>query len=185
MATKIEYCLEIKSLLERLSGVENIGVRSRKRFIIDLKKTYYTLCQEFTTASLKVMGKTLGDYDHSTALHGIRTFENLYGAPDFNCNEIYKGAKAILMDKQEAVQRLLNASKKDVPLSIPEIKIKHLIALINISEKAHSVITNKALRIRALESVLRDAQIFIEDPNPKEVETFYKIKNKIKFALLK
>ena len=96
-----------------------------------------------------------------------------------------KGAKAILMDKQEAVQRLLNASKKDVPLSIPEIKIKHLIALINISEKAHSVITNKALRIRALESVLRDAQIFIEDPNPKEVETFYKIKNKIKFALLK
>lgn len=89
-------CIEIKQLLERLSGVPDIGSRSRKRELCDIKKVYYKLCHEFSRSSSVLASDALGGYTHATALHSVREFHNLFGSKTFTKDNLYLDAKDII-----------------------------------------------------------------------------------------
>lgn len=137
-----QQCIRIKFLLERLSGVQDIGIRSRKRFNSDLKKTYYKLCREHTKTKLNLIGSALGSYKHANVIHSIKAFDNLNGTATFTCTDIYKNAKLILNAEEEARSEFVSFNE-DFP--------KHFITSIAIREKCHSVIRRKAARIKELE----------------------------------
>ena len=134
MYEQTEEVRNIKTILERLSGVQNIGLRRRKRFFTDLKKTYYKLCSEFTDCTLELMSEVLGFYDHSTAIHNIKEFNNLYGNKSFTCNTIYDDAKTILKEqyKTDFIKTLKQEEILEA-IQFHENKIQELINLIEVN----------------------------------------------------
>lgn len=129
--SKKEQCIKIKSLLERLSGVQDIGKRSRRRNISDIKKTYYKLCDKFSTASLSLMAEVLGNYDHSTAIHGIKEFNNLYKSKSFSCNNLYEDAYAVLKKEYQETIDKIQSYNNEIILNEIEYHEKQIQKLIN------------------------------------------------------
>jgi hypothetical protein len=138
MYLKEEQCKLIKRLLERLSGVQDIGARNRNRELSDIRKTYYKLCQQFSLASSTAMADALGGYDHSTALHNIIQFNNLYGSDSFTCNELYDESKEILQKLYNEKMKMFEKTeqKKIIEqIKILEDQIQTLINQLNVDLK--------------------------------------------------
>ena len=73
----------IKLTVERYFGF-TLNVRSRERNIVDARKIYFGLSREFTKSSLSLIGRSM-DRDHATALHNIRSCNDLRKTdPEFN-----------------------------------------------------------------------------------------------------
>lgn len=161
-------CKLIKKLVEIASGFEDIGIRSRKRPIPELKKIYAKLCKIFTSASLQSIGEVLGNYDHATTLHAINTFDNLFDSKGLDLLDLYKE----LFDKLNKEKSLLLEAevKGELPLTITELHQKFRISLIKIIEKGHSIINRKEERIKQLEPLLKEL-LEITDPS-KEIDDF-------------
>lgn len=71
-------CKVIKTRIEALSGIKDIGIKSRKREIADLKSIYCKLAKEFAVVSLENIGSALRDkYDHASVSHNINKFDHL------------------------------------------------------------------------------------------------------------
>lgn len=49
--------------------VEKIKTRTRKREIVWARQVYFFLCLNNTGMSLKSIGESVGDYDHTTVIH--------------------------------------------------------------------------------------------------------------------
>lgn len=176
-------CKRIKKLVEIASGFEDIGQRTRKRPVPELKKIYAKLCKTFTSASLQLIGESLGGYDHATALHAITTFDNLFNTNGLDYINIYKD----LFDKLNKERSLLSEAegKGEIPLTIPELHQKFRISLIKIIEKGHSIINRKEERIKILEEALEEAFIIIDPSKENYIDELLIARAKIKRALLK
>lgn len=179
-------CERIKKLVEVASGFENIGQRTRKRPVPELKKIYSKLCKTFTSASLSTIGQSLGGYDHATALHAITTFDNLLESNGLDCLDLYKE----LFDKLNKEKSLLAEAegKGEIPLTIPELHQKFRISLIKIIEKGHSIINRKEERIKKLEPLLEELLELTDPANPKErndLSKYFSLRAKINSLLLK
>jgi len=86
-----EQCKNIKNIIERISGTLDIGIKSRKRPIPDLKKIYCNLCKKHTNASLNTIAKSLNqNYDHSSVMAGIKEINNLIDVNQFLLFKLYK-----------------------------------------------------------------------------------------------
>lgn len=73
----------IKLTVERYFGF-TLNVRSRERNIVDARKIYFGLSRKFTKSSLSLIGRSM-DRDHATALHNIRSCNDLRKTdPEFN-----------------------------------------------------------------------------------------------------
>lgn len=178
-------CERIKKLVEVASGFENIGQRTRKRPVPELKKIYSKLCKTFTSASLLTIGQSLGGYDHATALHAITTFDNLLESNGLDYLDLYKE----LFDKLNKEKSLLAEAegKGEIPLTIPELHQKFRISLIKIIEKGHSIINRKEERIKKLEPLLEEL-LKLTDPTIEEeinATKYFILRAKINSLLLK
>ena len=80
---------EIKEIVEEHSEINNLEIRSRKRYIVDCRSSYFKLCKLFALKfTLGGCGDSIG-LDHATVMHGITSFDNLYKNKSFTANEVY------------------------------------------------------------------------------------------------
>lgn len=102
-----EKCTRIKFLVQQFSGVQDIGIKSRKREIADMKKVYCKICKETTKASLSLIGEALnGTYDHASVLHSVTEFDKLYNTKQLCLPEVYK-------DTLDAIEQLKQIDTKE------------------------------------------------------------------------
>ena len=80
----LEY---IKDMIESRSG-QVFDNNSRERHKTYLRCLYYTLAREYTNNSLLAIAK-LVNRDHSTAIHGLKLFEQAYSYEP-NIRELYE-----------------------------------------------------------------------------------------------
>ena len=66
--------LYIKNLVEKISGIENIGLRNRKRQISDARHCYFALCRNFSEAPLEIVALTVNLRHHATVISGLKRF---------------------------------------------------------------------------------------------------------------
>lgn len=184
MNTQKQKCKLIKSLLQSLSGIEDIGFRSRKRPYPEVKKIYCKLCKKFTTASLSVIGEVLGNYDHATALHAINSFDDLYDTNGLDHSELYEEAKERLQEEMNALSEL-ESSGKEIPETIFELHQKHLISLIKIIEKGHSIINKRQEQIHNLKELVERAFEALDPKKEIDNEELFSLRTEIKRTLLK
>ena len=90
---------QIKTIVETYFKME-IGVKSRKRDLVDARKMYFSLARSFTRKSLAVIGSSL-NRDHATALYNIRS-----------CNDLRKTDKEF-SEKYIALHKLVSLLKPD------------------------------------------------------------------------
>jgi hypothetical protein len=55
----------------------NLGAKDRSRSIVELRCIFFFIARSMRYG-LKQLGKYLGDRDHTTVIHGLTTFRNLY-----------------------------------------------------------------------------------------------------------
>lgn len=90
-------CRKIKSLVEEHSGIEDIGLKSRKRELSDLKKIYCKLCRIHTKASLDTIGLVLrDDYDHSSVFNCIKKFDILYPNKQIVWESVFRSVTSVI-----------------------------------------------------------------------------------------
>lgn len=177
-------CKKIKKLIEETSGINDIGIRSRKRTIQEFKKFYCKLCKIFTTASLQAIGETLGEYDHATALHAIKTFDDLSETKGFTYFESY----VEIFEKLKTDKTLLQYKSKPVHFSNFKSQEEFRISLIKIIEKGHSIIHRKEEKFNKLEDLIKNLLELTDPANPKErsdFSKFYSLREEINLFLSK
>lgn len=177
-------CKKIKKLIEEASGIKDIGIRSRKRPVQEFKKFYCKLCKIFTKASLQTIGETLGEYDHATALHAIKTFDNLSETNGLNYSETYFE----LFERLKKDKSILR--QKDEPVHFSNLKDQEefRISLIKIIEKGHSIINRKEEKVNKLEDLIKNLLELTDPANPKErsdFSKFYSLREEINLFLSK
>ena len=158
-----EKCRQIKTLLQSLSGIEDIGKRSRERPYPEYKQMFCKLCKEFTKASLSMIGEVLGGYNHATALHNYKKFDDLLETHGLDNLRIYIEAKD-LISKQFISFEQTSILSKNSPEELLQLQAKNRIALIRVIEKSHSVINKKDCLIKSLEPLLRKASLLLKNP---------------------
>lgn len=89
-------CKRIKTIVEGLSGIEDIGIRTTKRLESDLKKIYFKLCSEHTKSTYEQQAYILGNYDHSVVGYNLKQFENLTFKGQLKRLDVYYSASPII-----------------------------------------------------------------------------------------
>jgi chromosomal replication initiator protein len=71
---------ELFEIIKNESGFtkENLKSSSRKRELVDMRQLISFVLKTDFNRTLSSIGKTLGDRDHTTILHSIRKFYDLY-----------------------------------------------------------------------------------------------------------
>lgn len=134
----VDYIIE---LVEEKSLIDNIIKKSRVRPLPDLRNIVYALCRKYCPekTSLAHIGRSVGNRDHATVIHGLKSFDNSLGQYFFKefdeiyfecCNEIeksinkQKGKEFLLSSKEATVfyQGLLKAEKDRHDLEIGSLK---------------------------------------------------------------
>ena len=101
----IEY---IKETIEWRSGFK-FDCKSRERNRTYLRSLYYTLAREYTTRPLESIAK-LVNRDHSTAVHGLKLFEQAYSYEP-TIRELYED---FLNEHPERLNKLKSLSVKEL-----------------------------------------------------------------------
>ncbi|MGD2113408.1 MAG: helix-turn-helix domain-containing protein [Acidobacteriota bacterium] len=108
-----DKCTRIKFLVQQFSGVPDIGMKSRKRIVSDMKKVYCKICKEKTKASLATIGRALnGTYDHASVLHSIKEFNKLYETNQLTSPEVYEQVIEALDEIKELEVKEESTNKK-------------------------------------------------------------------------
>ena len=89
----------IITMVQQESGVRDLSTKRKYRFISDNRFVAYKLCDQYTNLTLERIGDLIG-FDHSSALNGIRKFEDYYGSSDFQGNKTYDTCVKILERKK-------------------------------------------------------------------------------------
>ena len=86
----------IKELIEEKSGIDDIGIKSRKQFVKDCRYVYCQLSKMYVDDfSLASCGKLI-NRDHATVYYGLGIFNKDYGTKSFLANNIYDICNPIL-----------------------------------------------------------------------------------------
>lgn len=90
--------LYIKNLVEKISGIEDIGIRNRKRNISDARHIYFALCRKFSEEPLETVALTVNLRHHATVISGLKRFYWLENQKCYKHNkETYKKCYKILL----------------------------------------------------------------------------------------
>ena len=155
----------VKKLVELQSGIKDLGIKSRKRYIVDVRYAYFKLCRTYIKKiSLEKIGNSV-NRDHSLVTHGIKQFDNLIGLEFYLANDVFNSVNARLKELQghELDDMLLNVD------DICKINQYHRIRYINLVEKSHSVISIYIKKYKELEKKL--AMVDYETINAVETLT--------------
>lgn len=88
-----------------------LGSKDRTRYLVELRCIFFFIGRSMRYG-LKQLGRYLGDRDHTTVIHGVTTFKNLYDTdPAFRSkyyiiiNQIKKDYESSTMDTTDQVER--------------------------------------------------------------------------------
>lgn len=88
----------IKKVIEESSGIVDLSIKSRKRYIVDCRFVYFHLCKKYIPKFILAdCGSEVGK-DHSMVIHGLIEFENMFNQPTFKAYDVYLKAIEILED---------------------------------------------------------------------------------------
>ena len=73
---ELEKCFD-KFLPILGSKKASLSTRNRSRSVVELRFMFFYIAR-LMKYSLTEIGKYLGDFDHTSVIHGIKTFQNLY-----------------------------------------------------------------------------------------------------------
>lgn len=147
-----DKCHNIKKLIEKLSRIENIGLKSRKRHLSDARKIYSKLCKIFTKSSLEEIGEVLGinehNYSHATILHNIKKFEHLHDVNQLSNIHIYNKAFKYIQEHEDLIKKIVHQ------ISFFKTQQDYRIKAFDISQKTHSIINRQRTEIEELKTEL-------------------------------
>ena len=156
-------CEQIKELLERLSGVQDIGTKCNKRTISDLKKCYCYLTKTFTKASLDTIGNVLREgFNHATVIHNIKKFNELHPLGQLEHMEIYEAANETLSTLNDEYKSIEEEVKRTYSPK-PELRFSYIATLIRIISKGHSIISRQSAEIHELKTEAKHLETIISD----------------------
>ena len=93
-------CRNIKKLIEQKSGIDNLGVRTRKGKFPAYRFVYFKLCRKFTTVSLETIANYVNLSNHATVIYGINKYDELQGSKFLSDAEsCYKEINELLTNK--------------------------------------------------------------------------------------
>lgn len=137
---------DIKKIVEKVSGIEDLRIRNRERYVADCRFVYYRLSRSFCFASLSKISEPVG-VTHATVLNGLTKFEWYYGTDNFYANEVYDKCFEIIMSKQKLTK------KPDLKHLDPQNYYK--ILYIRHQEKTRSVINKLRYKLKNTRKELR------------------------------
>lgn len=73
---KETFAQSLKNYIEGVYGID-LCTRCRKRTLIEARGIYYTLMRKYSSESLKNLGFTIGNYDHTTVIHSLNMVQDL------------------------------------------------------------------------------------------------------------
>lgn len=156
-------CEQIKELLERLTGFEDIGIKSRENKLPDIRKSYCYLCKVFTKASLSLIGEVLREgFDHATVLHNIKKFNELYPIKQLYFIKQYEKAHLHLAQLNDAYKSIEEEIKYTYTPN-PERKFSYTSTLNRIMSKGHSIILKQATEIEILKTTVKELESLIHN----------------------
>lgn len=171
----------IKIIVENISGIADLSIKSRKRYIVDNRFVYFKLChmyQEILGESLSKIGQTV-DKDHTTVLHGVGKFDDIHNSTKFEGYATY-------MKSLSNISKIVgNVKGADDLVNEYDIKMYYKLKHIRIVEKSHSVISNMQRKIDLLTKnalvkkiqTLNAAELYeLED----RLDVFFKVKAKLR-----
>ena len=135
----------VKQTLETVSGIEDLSIPDRTRFVADVRILYfgmvhYYLGKEYTCSHSAIYI----DRRHATGIHARKNYNNLLGTDGFSANHIYEKAKEILDD---VFPNINNLKLKD-DISISESKVRYLTATLRLENmRLMELLTKRAKRI--------------------------------------
>lgn len=171
----------IKIIVENISGIDDLSIKSRKRYIVDNRFVYFKLChmyQEILGESLSKIGQTV-DKDHTTVLHGVGKFNDIHNYASFEGYDTY--IKAL-----DNISKIIGSIKGvDDLINEYDIKMYYRLKHLRIIEKSHSIISNMQRKIDLLTKnalvkriqTLNAAELYeLED----RLDVFFKVKAKLR-----
>ncbi len=109
----------IKSAVEIASGIEDIGIKSRKRFMVDCRYVYFHLCRKYIPKFILADCGREVQKDHAMVIHGLKEFDNMFNQPGFEATNVYLNSMDIIEDDfffknniSRAVERLETLTNK-------------------------------------------------------------------------
>ena len=144
-----EYrCLKIKEIIESNSGIKNLKSISRKIRIVEFRNMYFSLCRKYTTASSSLIG-SLVNRDHSTVLHGVKSFEKYHKTNQLLNLDVFEKSE---LEIKHFIHKALHEHLESelLFLSKRELQNKYRCKLIAIIDKYRKVINSQQEEINAL-----------------------------------
>ncbi len=87
----------IKLTVEKVSGINDLSLHDRKRYVADCRIVYFGLSCLYKKQAYHGTECSLAiNRDHSTGLNNIAQFNNLCGTEKFKANQVYKKCRIIL-----------------------------------------------------------------------------------------
>jgi len=88
----------IKEILETESGIEDIGIKSRKAKVRDARYCYARLCEKYVVKFNQTRCGKVINRDHSTIIHSLKMFRRDYNTINFSATNTYNTCDLILKD---------------------------------------------------------------------------------------
>ena len=172
----------IKTMVENVSGIQDISVRNREDEYVQTRWVYFKLCRMFLPAesnSLPKIGQTV-DRDHASVLHGLKKFDFFYSKDFFeNKRNMYSDVYLRLheMDQNSSLVENFN--------NLQDLEQFYRIKHIKLITKSHSVISTLSKKIDLLTQNELIKKILTLDAQEIEeleerLEVFFKVKKALK-----
>ena len=130
----------IKETIEWRSGYK-IDDKTRERYKVYLRALYFYLCREYTNTSFEEIGK-LVNRDHSTAVYGVKLFEQAYSY-EYSIRELYDDFVSEHTDKAKKVKLKVSELVDELKKQIEQLQIENTRLMLDI-ERAHGLNTIEA-----------------------------------------
>ncbi len=88
----------IKEAVEAVSDIKDISIKDRQRYIIDCRYVYYHLCKKYIHGFILADCGTAVNRDHSTVIHGLKCFNQLFNQSAFTASKVYLNAIELVED---------------------------------------------------------------------------------------
>ena len=127
----------IKETIERRTGCE-IDDNTRERHKVYLRALYFYLSREYTIKSFEEIGK-LVNRDHSTAVYGVKLFEQAYSY-EYSIRQLYDEFVSEHPNKAKKVKVKTKDLISDLKKQIEQLQIENTRLMLDL-EQAHRLNT--------------------------------------------
>ena len=145
-------CEFIKRIVEKSSGIEDIGLKTRTNNFAFYRFVYFKLCRKFAPKkSLTEIANVVGLTNHATVLHGIHKLDELKNSKFLKIYEnCYNG---LVVGMTEDMKQYENEKIDDETRQMihQHHRIKHIV----LTEKYNTVIQKLQSRISHLKKQIR------------------------------